>query len=84
MPFRAMRNGFFIFLNNSPASTRVNNCPSTIIFHADLEIQERGQGSWEFLRVYFGNMPEAERCKVRKQLDGIRMSGLRLHCSLPQ
>jgi len=34
-----------------------------------LEIQDGGQASLEFLRVHFGNVPEAERRKVRKQLE---------------
>jgi hypothetical protein len=33
--------------------------------YADLEIQEGGQASLEFLRVHFGDVPEAERGKVR-------------------
>ena len=34
-----------------------------------LEIQEGGQASSEFLRVHFGAVPEAERQKVRGQLE---------------
>jgi hypothetical protein len=37
--------------------------------YADLEIQEGGQASLEYLRVHFGDVPEAERRKVRKQLE---------------
>ncbi len=37
--------------------------------YADLEIQEGGQASLEFLRVHFGDVPEAERQKVRGQLE---------------
>lgn len=37
--------------------------------YADLEIQEGGQASLEFLRVHFGDVPEAERRKVRGQLE---------------
>jgi hypothetical protein len=33
--------------------------------YADLDIQEGGQASLEYLRVHFGNVPEAERRKVR-------------------
>ena len=36
--------------------------------YADLEIQEGGQASLEYLRVHFSNVPEAERRKVREQL----------------
>ena len=34
-----------------------------------LEIQEGGMASMEFLRVTFGDVPEAERLKVREQLE---------------
>lgn len=37
--------------------------------YADLEIQEGGQASLEYLRVQFGDAPEAERRKVREQLE---------------
>jgi hypothetical protein len=37
--------------------------------YADLEIQEGGQASLEYLRVHFGEVPEAERRKVREQLE---------------
>ena len=37
--------------------------------YADLEIQEGGQASLEFLRVHFGDVLEAERQKVRQQLE---------------
>jgi hypothetical protein len=37
--------------------------------YADLEIQEGGQASLEYLRVQFGDVPEAERRKVREQLE---------------
>ena len=37
--------------------------------YADLEIQEGGQASLEYLRVYFGDVPEPERRKVREQLE---------------
>ncbi len=37
--------------------------------YADLEIQEGGQASLEYLRVHHGDVPEAERRKVRDQLD---------------
>jgi hypothetical protein len=37
--------------------------------YADLEIQEGGQASLEYLRVHFGDVPEPERRKVRKQLE---------------
>jgi len=37
--------------------------------YADLEIQEGGQASQEFLRVHFSAVPEAERQKVREQLE---------------
>jgi len=37
--------------------------------YADLEIKEGGQASLEFLRVHFGNGPEAERQKIRGQLE---------------
>ena len=37
--------------------------------YADLEIQEGGQASLEFLRVHFGDVLEAERLKVREQLE---------------
>jgi len=37
--------------------------------YADLEIQEGGQASLEFLRVHFGDVPEAERRNVRAQLE---------------
>jgi hypothetical protein len=37
--------------------------------YADLEIQEGGQASLEYLRVHFGDVPEAERLKVRGQLE---------------
>jgi hypothetical protein len=33
--------------------------------YADLEIQEGGQASLEYLRVHLGNVPEEERRKVR-------------------
>jgi hypothetical protein len=35
----------------------------------DLEIQEGGQASLEYLRVHFGDVPEADRQKVRVQLE---------------
>ena len=35
----------------------------------ELDIQEGGQASSEFLRVHFGAVPEAERQKVRGQLE---------------
>ena len=37
--------------------------------YADLEIQEGGQASLEYLRVHFGSVPEEERRKVRGQLE---------------
>jgi hypothetical protein len=37
--------------------------------YADLEIQEGGQASLEFLRVHFGDATEDERRKVRGQLE---------------
>jgi hypothetical protein len=37
--------------------------------YADLEIQEGGQASLEFLRVHFGDAPEEERRRVREQLE---------------
>ena len=37
--------------------------------YTDLEIQEGGQASLEYLRVHFGNVPEAERQRVREQLE---------------
>lgn len=37
--------------------------------YGDLEIQEGGQASLEFLRAHFGDVPEAERQKVRGQLE---------------
>jgi hypothetical protein len=37
--------------------------------YADLEIQEGGRASLEYLRVYFGSVPGAERRKVREQLE---------------
>jgi hypothetical protein len=37
--------------------------------YTDLEIQEGGQASLEYLRVHFGDAPEAERRKVREQLE---------------
>ena len=37
--------------------------------YADLEIHEGGQASLEYLRVHFGDVPEAERRKVRDQLE---------------
>jgi len=37
--------------------------------YADLEIQEGGHASLEYLRVHFGEVPEAERRKVRAQLE---------------
>lgn len=37
--------------------------------YADLEIQEGGQASLEFLRVHFGDVTEDERRKVRGQLE---------------
>jgi hypothetical protein len=37
--------------------------------YADLEIQEGGTASMEFLRVTFGDVTEAERQRVRRQLE---------------
>jgi len=37
--------------------------------YADLEIKEGGQASLEYLRVTFGDVPETERQKVRRQLE---------------
>ena len=37
--------------------------------YADLEIQEGGQASREYLRFHFGDVAEAERRKVRDQLE---------------
>jgi hypothetical protein len=37
--------------------------------YADLEIKEGGQASLEYLRVTFGDVPEADRQKVRGQLE---------------
>ena len=37
--------------------------------YADLEIQEGGQASLEYLRVHFSDVPDAERQKVRQQLE---------------
>ena len=37
--------------------------------YADLEIKEGGQASLEYLRVHFGDVTEAERCKVRARLE---------------
>ena len=37
--------------------------------YADLEIQEGGQASLKYLRVHFGDAPEAGRRKVREQLE---------------
>ena len=44
-----------------------------------LEIQEGGMASMEFLRVHFGDVPEAERQKVREQLErycGLNTEGM--------
>jgi hypothetical protein len=37
--------------------------------YGDLEIQEGGQASLEYLRVHFADVPEAERQQVRRQLE---------------
>ena len=37
--------------------------------YANLEIQQGGQASLEFLRVHFGDVPKAEHRKVREQLE---------------
>jgi hypothetical protein len=37
--------------------------------YSDLEIQEGGQASLEYLRVHFGDVPDVERRKVREQLE---------------
>ena len=37
--------------------------------YADLAIQEGGQASREYLRVHFKDVPEAERRKLREQLE---------------
>jgi hypothetical protein len=37
--------------------------------YTDLEIQEGSQASLEYLRVHFGDVAEAERLKVREQLE---------------
>jgi len=37
--------------------------------YAELEIKEGGQASLEYLRVHFGDVPKAERLKVRNQLE---------------
>jgi hypothetical protein len=37
--------------------------------YTDLEIQGGGQASLEYLRVHFGDAPEAEHHKVREQLE---------------
>ena len=36
----------------------------------DLAIQEGGTASLEFLRVHFTDVPDAERQRVRRELDG--------------
>ena len=54
--------------------------------YADLEIQEGGQASLEYLRVHFGDVPEAGRRKVRERLerscgqDTEGWSGLLMRC----
>ena len=44
--------------------------------YADLEIQEAGQASLEYLRVHFGDVPETERQRVRAQLARLGQAGI--------
>lgn len=37
--------------------------------YADLEIHEGGQAGQEFLRVHYGSVSDAERKKVRRNLE---------------
>jgi hypothetical protein len=41
----------------------------TVKSYDDLEIHDGGQASLEYLRVHFGDVPEAERQRVREQLE---------------
>jgi len=34
--------------------------------HSDVEVRQAGQANLEYLRVHFGDVPEAERRKVRQ------------------
>ena len=67
LPFRGFR--YYHPQQDGSASMKAVLPVLTGHSYADLEIQEGGTASMEFLRVTFGDVPEAERRKVRKQLE---------------
>ncbi|MEI6197649.1 MAG: DUF2779 domain-containing protein, partial [Verrucomicrobiota bacterium] len=67
LPFRGFR--YYHPQQDGSASMKAVLPVLTGYSYADLEIQEGGTASMEFLRVTFGGVPEAERRKVRKQLE---------------
>lgn len=67
LPFRRFR--YYHPKQSGSASMKVVLPSLTERSYANLEIQEGGQASLEYLRVHFGNVPEAERRKVREQLE---------------
>ena len=67
LPFRGFR--YYHPQQDGSASMKAVLPVLTGHSYADLEIQEGGTASMEFLRVTFGDVAEAERRKVRKQLE---------------
>jgi hypothetical protein len=65
----AQKNSLFKNLGNDTfAKAKAGSLVSEVAAF-ELEIQEGGQASMEFLLVYYGDVPEADRQKVRGQLE---------------
>lgn len=67
LPFRGFR--YYHPQQNGSASIKAVLPALTGQSYAQLDIQEGGTASREFLRVTFGEVSKAERAKVRKQLE---------------
>jgi hypothetical protein len=67
VPFRSF--GVYYPSQHGSASLKAVLPALTGKSHADLEISEGGEASDEFMRVTFGDVSEAEREKVRKNLE---------------
>ena len=67
LPFRGFR--YYHPKQDGSASMKAVLPVLTGRSYSDLEIQEGGTASMEFLRVTFGDVPEVERRKVRQQLE---------------
>ena len=67
LPFRGFR--YYHLAQNGSASMKAVLPALTGRGYDQMDIQEGGAASREFLRVTFGDVSAAERAKVRKQLE---------------